>query len=475
MKHTGSRILIFAYIGLLGAVAAGCHLEQKYSRPVTELPQEYRDAPAPGDTVSIADISWRSFFTDPLLRELIDSAVNRNFDLLIALKNIETAQRLTLQARAGNWPQIDAQVTAGITRPSDNSLNGISTNQFLKSSHVEDYNAGLAISWEADIWGKIRSRKEAAWQGYLQTQEARKAIQTQVVSDVAHGFYNLLMLDEQIEIARENVLLEDSTLRILRLQFEAGQTNSLAIEQAVAQQQTAQLLIPQLEQEIAIQENALRILAGELPDTISRKMRLDDFEVPEHVSQGIPASLVRMRPDVRATENALQAANARVGIAQAEMYPSLVITAGVGVNSFKATNWFSIPASLFGLATGSLIQPLLHHRELKTAFEIAKIDREKQVLVFRQSVLVAVGEVSDALITIEKLRTQREISLARTDTLENATRNAALLFRSGMANYLEVISAQARYLQSQLDAADLRRQHLNSVVDLYRSLGGGWN
>jgi outer membrane protein TolC len=199
-----------------------------------------------------------------------------------------------------------------------------------------------------------------------------------------------------------------------------------------------------------------------------------DFDIPQQISAGIPVDMVQFRPDVRASELALQSANARVGIAQANMYPSFTITASGGLNSLLLSSWFSVPASLFGILNGTITQPIFKRRELKTAFELAKIEREKSVISFRQSVLYAVEEVSNALVSVEKLRIQSEIASARADTLQNVTRNAMLLFKSGMANYLDVVTAQATALQSQLDVVDIKRRQISAYVELYRSLGGGW-
>jgi outer membrane protein TolC len=282
------------------------------------------------------------------------------------------------------------------------------------------------------------------------------------------------MLDAQLEIARQNLLLSDSTLRIMGLQKTAGEVTQLAVQQAEAQKQTVALLIPQLEEAIAIQENALRLLNGTLPGRIDRRLALRQVVVPDSLATGFPSLIVSRRPDVRASEQALIAANARLGVAQANLYPALTISATSGLNAFKASNWFSIPSSLFGLAAGSLTQPLFQRRALRTQVELTRIAREQSVILFRQSVLTAVNEVSNALIRLEKLRAQRAIASIRVETLQQAVRNARLLFNSGLANYLEVILAQGNVLQSQLALADLERQHMGAMVELYRALGGGW-
>jgi len=333
----------------------------------------------------------------------------------------------------------------------------------------------VTLSWEADIWGKIRNQQSRALAGYLQTEEARKAVQTNIVAGVSEGYYNLLMLDAQLAIARKNVALNDSTLQMIRLQYNAGQVTALGIQQAEAQKLAAAELVPQLEQSILLQENALSILTGNLPDRIDRTATLEQVPVRDSLSAGVPAALVGRRPDVRSSELALTIANANVGITKASLYPSLVITAQGGLNTFIASNWFNIPGSLFGLVGGGIVQPLFQRKQLKTQYEIAKVEREKSVIVFRQSVLVAVGEVSDALAKMGKLKEQQNVAYNRVNTLQQAISNANLLFKNGMATYLEVITAQSNVLQSELDLASIRKDQLSAGVELYRSLGGGWN
>lgn len=460
---------------LLLLLLSACKVSKDVETPKPALPDTFRNAAASSDTSSIGDIQWKTFFTDATLQKLIDSAIVRNYDMQLAVKNIEASQLLFKQVKWNNVPQIALNVTANTQRPSDNSLNGLSLSQYdIGTKHIEDYSANVSLSWEADIWGKIHNQSRAALAAYLQTVEAKKAIQTNIVASVSQGYYNLLMLDVQLTIAQQNVKLNDSTLRIIKLQYDAGQVTSLAVQQAQAQQLTAAQLVPQFEQNIAIQENALRTLTGELPGNIERSASLDEIKFPEVLSSGIPSALVSRRPDVKSAELALVSANAQVGITKASMYPQLNITASGGVNSFMANNWFNIPASLFGMVGGSIIQPIFQHKALKTQYQVAQVEREESVLRFRQSVLNAVGEVSDALVKVEKLKAQQTIVANQVNTLNQATANANLLFKNGMANYLEVITAQSNVLQSQLQLASIKRDELNAVSDLYRSLGGGW-
>lgn len=452
----------------------GCKVSKDVETPQPDLPVVYRNAITTADTSTIADIEWRTFFPDATLQKLIDKALSGNYDLQQALKNIEASRLLLKQSKWGNVPQLNAYVTASSTIPSENSLNGLSANNFLGTSHVENYDAGLSLSWEADIWGKISSRKKEALAQYLKTEEAKKTIQTELVNGVAQGYYNLLMLDEQLNIARKNLDLSNNTVRILRLQFDSGQITSLAVEQAEAQRLNAEQIIPMLEKETVLQENALSILTGELPKEIARIKSIDLEPVYENISTGVPTAVVSRRPDIKMFEYDLAAANARVGITKAQMYPALNITAAGGLNSFKSDNWFNMPSSLFGMVAGSIAQPLLNNKKLRTQYEVAKVEREKAVLAFRQGVLVAVGEVSDALVKIEKLKEQQQFAEQRVASLQRATGNADKLFNSGMANYLEVITAQSNVLQSELDLATLKRDQLYALADLYKALGGGW-
>jgi multidrug efflux system outer membrane protein len=461
------------FIVTITFLLASCRAGRDYQRPEVPLPEQF-EANAGADTTSIGDMEWKQFFTDATLQSLIDKAVRDNFNLQLAMQRAEEARIYVKQARVNWTPVIVAQGTASTTIPSKNSLNGISLENFLGTSHVEDYTLGATLSWELDIWGRLRRQREAAVADFLESFEAARAVKTMLVADIANTYFNLLMLDAQLDVARKNLLLGDTVVNMMQLQKQAGQVTELAVQQAIAQREAAAQLVPQLEQEIAVQENTLRILTGELPGTINRNSLLNDFVVPAQLPTGIPASMVSRRPDVRASEMALKSANARVGVAQGSMYPVLSISATGGLNSFKSSNWFTMPASLFGTVAGNLAQPVLNQRRLQTQLEVARVQREQAVIRFRQSVLNAVGEVSNALVRLEKLDSQQRIAAERVQTLQQAVHNAGMLFRSGLADYLEVITAQSNALQAELVLADIRRQRLSAMVELYRALGGGW-
>ncbi|WP_346318150.1 efflux transporter outer membrane subunit [Chitinophaga sp. YIM B06452] len=457
---------------LTAASFAACKVGKDFQRPEVAVPAQFGNAAATDST--IANAQWRQFFPDQALQNLITEALKNNFDLQVALKRIDAASSYLKQAKAQLLPSVTANATASSTNPSENSLNGLSLGSFLGSHHIEDYNLSVGLSWEIDIWGKIRRQKESALATYLQTFEAAKAVQTGIIANVANSYFNLLMLDAQLEIARKNVSLSDTIVQMIKMQKTAGDVTELAVQQAVAQKQNAELLIPQLEQAAAIQENAIRILMGQMPGTIARGGTLENYPIWDSLQTGIPTRVIANRPDVKASELGLKAANANVGAAQGAMYPALSLTANGGLNAYEIGKWFSMPNSLFGTVAGNIAQPIFQQRRLKTNLEVAKVERDQAVIEFRRSVTVAVQEVSNALIQLDKLQGQQSIAGARLQTTQQAVSNARLLFRSGLANYLEVINAQGSSLQAELTQADIRRQRLTAMVDLYRSLGGGF-
>jgi outer membrane protein, multidrug efflux system len=453
---------------------SSCRTGKNYQRPSVPLPESFSQAgsAAVTDTNSMADISWRDYFSDPVLKQLIDSGITRNYDLLFAVRNINIAQS---QVKQSNWlwvPQLNAGISAYVYRNSDNGPAGI--NNGALSNHSYNYLASVNMNWEIDIWGKISRQQESAMANYLQTYEAAKAVQTRLVADIAQGYFSLLMLDKQLSETKKTLELTVDFVKLTRLLYDAGEVTNLAIQQAESQRLNTATLIPLIEQNIQLQENSLQLLTGNLPGSIRRNVSLTDIHFDDALATGLPVAILNRRPDVRANELALVKANAQVGISQANMYPALTITAGTGFETLKSSNWFNIPGSLFGLAGASLIQPVLQGRQLKTQFEISKQQREQAVIQFRESVLTAGIEVSNALVQVSKLREQEILAKERTDTLSAAVSNAQLLFRNDMANYLEVILAQQTALDAQISLAFIQRAELNARVELYRSLGGGW-
>ncbi|MGC8774220.1 MAG: efflux transporter outer membrane subunit [Chlorobaculum sp.] len=460
-------LLLMTLLATIGLTA--CSPVREYRRPEVRLPESY-----PGQTAAgkeMAAVPYRKFFADPDLLELIDSAVENNHDLLIAMKNIDYAGKTLDVAKLWFLPEADLSATYDYSRDSRNSASALKG----QARTSRNYTAQLNVSWEADIWAKLRNSKKAAVAEYLRSADAARAVRTTLVSNVAQGYWNLKMLDEQIGITKRNIALADTTLTMMRLQFDAGNVTSLAVDQQESQLLSAKVTLPKLEASRTAQENALSILAGRMPGTpIKRSTGYAPFVMPDSLGAGVPLALLSNRPDVRAAEESLMEAHALTGVNKAMMYPSITVTAQGGLNAIESSKWFSTPGSLFDALQGSLLQPIFRHGQLKAQYEQSKIKRDQAELTFRKTLLVAVGEVSNALAQVEKTGEQETFAEARVAALRKAAGNSRLLFNSGMATYLEVIAAESSLLQSELELADVQRSRLSAIADLYRAVGGGW-
>ncbi|MEF9480146.1 TolC family protein [Chryseobacterium sp. 1B4] len=413
------------------------------------------------------------FFKDPKLIGLIDKALSRNNEVNVALKNIEQLDLAYKQAKLSLMPTLDFSAGANRSWASKNTLNGSLNEQFVGTKYLDDFTAALRLSWEVDIWGKAKMQKESAAAEYFGQKENLNAIKSRIVVQVAQAYYNLVSLDEQLKIAEQNIELSDNTLKMMNLQFTAGQINSLAVQQAEAQKKTAELLIPLAKQNISIQENALSILCGEYPARIEREGNLKTMIPENKLSEGLPAQLLSRRPDLKMAEFNVISLNSKTGLAKAAMYPSISLSPQIGVNSNKFSSWFDIPGSITKAIAANLAAPVFQKKQLKTAYETALIEQEKAAVNFKQSVMTAVGEVSDAMAKSKGSSERLQLLEQRTAILDKGINDALKLYKSGMATYLEVITAQNNKLQNDLEAINVTLERLNAEVDLYRALGGG--
>ncbi|MFB6454174.1 efflux transporter outer membrane subunit [Chitinophaga sp. Hz27] len=457
----------------LGAtlLLAACSVTKPYSRQPLDMPAQYNSpVTLTGDTMQLP---WRTFFKDAKLISLVEKALQKNSDINVGIKTMEQLDLARKMAKQALLPTVNATAGANRTWQSANSLNGSLTEQFAGTKYIDDFNTNLAVSWEVDIWQKAKLQREQARADYFGQKENLVALKTRIISQVAQAYYNLVSLDGQLRIARENVSLNESTLAMMRLQYNSGQINSLAIEQAEAQKKTAELLIPQALQNIAIQENALSILCGAYPGSVERAASLQELQPAMTISAGVPAQLLSRRPDLKAAEYAVMSQSAKTGLAKTAMYPAISLTAQGGLNSFKVNSWFDLPGSITKNLAANITQPVFQKRALKTAYQTAVIEQEKAAIQFKQAVLVAVGEVSDALASYQGAAERLSLVKQKTASLDKATHDATLLYKSGMATYLEVINAQNSKLQNDLEQINIELQQFNSTVDLYRALGGG--
>lgn len=466
-KYIAATLLV---ISLWSCKVQKVSIENKITTPEIFRGGEEYD---PG--TSIGNLPWEKFFKDEQLQKLISKAIESNADMVVALKNIEISRLYLQQAKAGYQPKLMLNAKASTSNPSDYSFTGMSLEQFLGTKHQEDYMLYGTLSWEADIWGKIKNRKAAALSDYLSKEETKKAVQTQIISDVAKGYYSLVLLNQLKVIAEQNLALSENTMKTVKSQYEVGDATLLAYEQSAAQKLTAEALIPEYKKNIKIEENAIQALCGNFPDAVTTNELTSYADVfTDSLTVGIPAELLSLRPDVKKAELMVRKAFHTSKASRASMYPSFSISAEAGIGALKASNWFNLPGSVLTVLTAGITQPVLNHRQLKTQYEVSVLEQEKLEAQFKQIVINAVGEVSDAMITIKEISNKEKTVMEKNNRLKNAVKNAHYIFDAGEATYLEVISAENNLLNSDIELAQLKNDKLNAVIQLYRSLGGGW-
>ena len=457
-------------IFILGAVPlllASCFAAKEYERP-QELIDEtyYRTDAIEQDSINMAVVSWRELFSDPILQEHIETGLENNIDIRVALQQILAAEANFKQGKAGYFPTLDATAQMTHQELSSNSQFG-----GLFSS-LDQYELSASLSWEADIWGKIRSNKRAFGAQYLQTVEAHKAVKTQLVAMIASSYYQLLALDEQLRVTEETIETRSSSLETTKALKEAGNVTEVGVKQTEAQLYTAQALRIDLINEIRLLENSFSILLGQQPGTIERD-GLRNQEIETSLKTGVPAQLLVNRPDVRASEFALINAFELTNVARSNFYPSLTLSASGGLQALQIDELFDTN-SLFATLIGGLTQPIFNRRSIKTQYEVAQAQQEQARLQFKQALLTASREVSDALYTYEAATEKLDVKRKEFESYNTATEYSEELLDNGLANYLEVLTARENALNSSLDLINTRLTQLQSVVDLYEALGGGW-
>ncbi len=456
------------YIGLgllLVAFTQSCKVTKDYARPDLNMPTAFDHA---NDSSVVEFPSYQQFFTDQKLVNLLDRVMEKNPDLLIAAENILATEAMLKSVKLNYLPDINLQINTGVQRLSQNSMMG----SFAGNLLFQEYNLAPAVSWDVDFWGKLKRQREEALSNYLSQAENRRALRVQLIAQTAQAYYNLLSLDEQLRITQEVEQNMQTTLGMLNVQFSVGDVTTIAIKQSEAQLAETRALIPEIKASIKAQENALQTLAGSYPAAVKRLQSFSNTVFKTALVTGVPADLLQNRPDVKQQELQLQAANARVGIAKTEFYPTLKITGQGGLNAIKATNWFAIPASLFGTAAAGLTQPIFNRRSIKSNYEQALHLREASVHAFRKSVLTAVEEVSTSLHNITGIQEQMAEVSNRKTAMNKAISDAQILFKYGEATYLEVLTVQQAYFQTELANALVIQKEINSYIALYKSLGG---
>jgi outer membrane protein, multidrug efflux system len=456
---------------LAGALLGGCAVGPNYHRPASEVPAVYRfDSSATAS--SFADQGWWQVYQDPLLLELLRMALDNNLDVRIAAARVEEAQANLGIAHLQQLPQVSLSAGGERERLSQYTLTP------GEPAIFNAFQLQGSLSYEIDFWGKYRRATEAARAQLLSSQFSHQDVRAGLVASVATGYFTLQSLDEQLQITRRTVATRQKFVDLTRAQHERGTVSGLDVATAVAQLAVAQANIPDLQRQIAQQEDALSVLLGHNPDEVLRSTdgelkRVATQPAPPVPPPGLPSALLERRPDVRAAEENLVAANAEVGVARANLYPSITLTAAGGVESLALSNLFKAPAQIWS-AGGSLLQPLLDPQRSLYQVELANAQKREALLRYQKSLQSAFQEVSDALIARQKYAEFQAEQQIQVDAQRKANDIALARYRVGYSSYFDVIDADRDLFAAELTLSAAHLNTLLSVVQLYRALGGGW-
>jgi len=449
---------------------SGCGVTTPYNRPA-QLPVDglFRTYTGIDTTHSTATDAVLDFYNDPLLQQLITEALESNLDVRQAVNHLAQASELVMQRKAAFYPTLSFGLTGTVF---DESKYGNATRL---SKPYTDLRLAATAGWEADIWGKLGSLKRAQQAQYLQQESTLRAVQTQLVADVASAYYQLITLDNQRVVTEQNIESYTHYLNTVKALKQSAQVTEIAVLQANAQLASAQAYLPQMNAAIAFEENYICLLLGKTPAAIPRTSLFDLTRFhPEWLSTGIPAQLLTNRPDVQAAEYALCAAHEQFNAARAALYPQLTLSGAVGPDAKGLENWFNMPGSLFWNLIGGLTQPVLNGRTLKTQKEIARLQEDAAYLSFKQTLLNAGNEVSNALASILFATQQADYQREQVESLKKAYDYSQELLINGYATYLDVLSAQNSVLSSELALFTTYNTIIQQKIILYRALGGGW-
>ncbi|MDH7459981.1 TolC family protein [Chitinophagaceae bacterium 26-R-25] len=453
---------IIVPVVLLLFVLNACKVTQPFSTPVVKTDSLYRDVYGT-DTTTIAQLSWKDVFSDTLLQKLINETIDNNLDLKIAYSRINEAEASFLQSKAAFYPSVSG--SAGITLNSSSNSNVLGQNA---TAHA--YTAEIGASWEADIWGKLKSSKHAALANLLQLQENGNAVISKLVADIALNYYHLLALDRELEVTRGTVQNWQSIVNIMKELKKADVVTSAAIVQSDAAKYATDATIPDIIQNIRETENMINFLAGKPAGPVARSS-LDLQKGWTNINTGVPVQLLANRPDVKAAEQNVRYYFELTNVARTYFYPSVTIAASGG---YLTNNVFSGPVSLIGNFVGGLVQPVFNQRINKTRLEIAKAQQQQALLNFQTSILSSGKEVSDALFSYQAAKDKQSIRSKQLINLQKSVAYTEELVKYGFANYTEVLNAQQNLLNGQLGEINDKQQELQSFVSLYNALGGGW-
>ncbi|GAB3953675.1 TolC family protein [Spirosoma harenae] len=479
------RIVLIVVLVLMLVLNSCKVMHSPSTSPPVTVPDTYvgTKTTSDQDSVGIGEQPHNLLFQDSTLIALIDTALVQNLDLKIALQRIEVARATFTMSQGALLPQVDAVATAGVDRYGRYTQNGVGNFDTNLSDNVAgqlripnptpDFFVGFRASWEIDLWGKLRQRRRAAYLRYLASEEGQHLVQTALIADVARLYYTLLGLDGELEIIRENVGLQQRALDLVQIQKTAGRVTELAVQQFQAQLLNTRGLEGRVRQQIVEAENQINLLLGRYPQPIRRGASIRQQSLPATLIAGVPAQLLRRRPDIRQAERELEAAHVDVAASRAEFLPGLTLTPYLGLNAFRPGVLIN-PASVAIGILGGLVGPVFNRRLLKGNLAISEAQSREAYFAYQRTVLTGVSEVVTSLKGLENYGAVANWQTQEVTILRQAATTSDDLFASNYASYLEVITAQRSVLDAELALMNTKQAQFQSLVGLYRALGGGW-
>ena len=461
LKHTGHA--------LLALLLAGCAVGPSYKRPDTSTPDAFRGE---GSTAggSVANLGWEDVARDPALVELVQTALANGYDARIAAARVEESRAIAAEVHGQLFPGIGYSATA------DRGKNALLGNAYTSGGGTtgDGFDGYLGAAWELDLWGRVRRLDEAAREQFLASEDARRAVDLSLVSDVASAYYDLLELDEELEIAHRATESFGESLRLFNRQLEGGVASRLDTASAEAAMAASDAQVPDIEMRIAAKENQICVLIGRSPGPVARGTRLAEQPAPPSVPAGLPSELLERRPDVREAEEQAHAANAGIGVVVGGFLPRIGLSAILGAVSSDLSSITSHQSGLWSVGAGAT-GPLFQGGGLRGQYDQAKAAWEESKLRYQETALSAFADVSNALVTREKLSEKLRLQQHAVSAYEEAVKLSTQRYTAGKASYFEVLQAQQLLFPAEVTLAQTRRDEFISVVQLYKALGGGWN
>jgi outer membrane protein, multidrug efflux system len=446
---------------------AGCTVGPNYRRPAVNVPTDYRGAmPAQPATVALGNEKWWDVYQDPVLTQLIHTALQQNYDVRIAATRVLEAQDRLGIVRANQFPS--ASVGAGVF-----SQQNAKVSSLFPAYQVNAGQINLSVIWNLDFWGKYRRQTEAARAQMLASEWGQQAVISSLVANVATAYFQLRALDAELEIAKRTLGSRQQSLQLTQVLETHGSASDLDVSQSEQLVYTASESIPDLERQIQQQENLLSILLGENPGSIPRGRALTEQPVPDSVPAGLPSELLERRPDVREAEATMMAANAQIGVAKAAFFPSIALTGTGGLESNQLSRFISVPSETW-LGALSVAQPVFEGGALRSQLKLSRAQYQETVLAYQQTVQSALEQVSNALIASQKDRQFREQQELLAQAAGRSERLSLILYNQGGASYLQVLTNETNYFSAELNLVQAQLNERLTLVQLYQSLGGGW-